>query len=184
MGLQTFEVCLCIYLALTLVVARRQHSLGWISYLLSNLVTKSVMVELIFRSLWERHFQIKKKKKMPQRESLIYSVTRPSHFLSQNVYLMSILLFLYLHKVFLKLWLCKPHSLVLEGIYDLFVQLSRAHLVTYVINLENAVGFYVCGLACTLSTWSIVMDTLMIIMHLSQWSYYFIFIKTHFIKKS
>lgn len=130
MGLQTFEVCLCVSLALTLAVARRQHSLGWISYLLSNLVTKSVMVELIFRSLWESHLQIRKKKKKPQRESLIYSEL---HVLSTFYPRTSILLFLYLHKIFLNLWLCKPHSLVLGCIYDLFVQLSRAHLVTWLI---------------------------------------------------
>lgn len=70
-GLQTFEVCLCISVVLTLVVARRQHSLGWISYLLPNWVTESIMVELIFRSLWESHLKIKKKKKKSQKESLM-----------------------------------------------------------------------------------------------------------------
>lgn len=149
MGLQTFEVCLCISLVLTLVVARRQHSLGWISYLLPNLVTKNVMVELIFRSLWEPPSDGKKK------------VTGRAWLLSYVSHLLFccktfILLFLYLHKRFLNLWLCKPHSLAFGGIYDLFEQLCRAHLVMYVINLESAVGLCICGPACKLSTWSIV----------------------------
>lgn len=152
-GLQTFEVCLCISLVLTLVVARRQHSLGWISYLLPNWVTESIMVELIFRSLWESHLKIKKKKKKvtegePDGSEL--------HILSTFYFSTFISLFLYLHKIFLNLRLCRPHSLVWGGIYDLFVQPSRAHLVTYMIHLESAVGLGVCGLACQLSTWSLV----------------------------
>lgn len=129
-GLQTFEVCLCISLVLTLVVARRQHSLGWISYLLPNLITKGVKVELIFRSLWESYLKIKKR-----------NVTEGEpggselHILSIFYISTFILPFLYLYKISLNLRLCKPHSLVLGGIYDLFVQLSREHLVTSVINL-------------------------------------------------
>lgn len=68
-----------------------------------------------------------------------------------------ILLFFCLHKIFLKLWLCKPHSLVWGGIYDLFVQLSMAHLGTYVINLENVVAS-VCGPDCKLSSQSRLKD--------------------------
>lgn len=148
MGLQTFQVCLCISLVLTLLVARRQHSLGWISYLLPNLVTKSVMVELIFRSLWKGHLQMGEKKCHRGRAWLLSYISILSTFHLSTFILLS----LYLHKIFLNLWLCRPHSLVFGGIYDLFVQLSRAHLVTYVINLENAVGLCVSSLACKLLT--------------------------------
>lgn len=70
---------------------------------------------------------------MAQRESLIYSEL---YILSTFYSGTFIFLFLHLHKMFLNPGLCKPHSLVLGGIYDLFVQLSSAHLVTYVINLK------------------------------------------------
>lgn len=176
MGLQTFEVCLCISLVLTLVVARRQHSLGWISYLLPNLVTKSVVLELIFRSLWGSHLHLKKKKKVTEGEP-DYSVSYPIPFFTlANWFYYS----LYLHKIFLNLWLCKPHSLVLGGIYDLFVQLSRAHLVTYVIDLENVVGLWVCGSACKLSTRPTLSAGPSVRTHLCPWSHYLI--QTHFRK--
>lgn len=129
-GLQTFEVCLCISLVLTLVVARRQHSLGWISCLLPNWVTESIMEELIFRSLWESHLKIKKKKKVTEGEPDGSEL----HILSTFYFSTFISLFLYLHKIFLNLRLCRPHSLVWGGIYDLFVQPSRAHLVMYMIH--------------------------------------------------
>ena len=149
-GLQTFEVCLCISLVLTLVVARRQHSLGWISYLLPSWVTESIMVELIFRSLWESHLKTKKKVTEGEPDGLALYILSTFYFST------FISLFFCLHTIFLNLRLCRPHSLVWGGIYDLFVQPSRAHLVTYMIHLENVVSLGACGLTCQLSTWSLV----------------------------
>lgn len=151
--LQTFEVCLCISLVLTLVVARRQHSLGWISTC-SPIWSGIVLCYSWFLDHFMRAIFIWKKKNVTEGERDYSELHILATFFFFFFYLSTLIfLFLYLHTIFLKLWLCKPHSLVWGGIYNLFVQLSRAHLATYMIDLENVVAS-VCGTDCKLSSQS------------------------------